>query len=396
MKTSLQTRGESQVDQIVRLARRHLGMDVAFVARFVDGKQVYRALAGDAASFDMTLGDGPALQDTYCTRMVRGDIPRVIPDSEGDSRVRHLPATAEGSVRSYIGVPLRLPDGELYGSFCAVSTAVQPDLRQRDADFLAMLGEILAEQLASETRHQASHAALRTLIDTRSLSIALQPVVDLLTGSPVGMEALARFPAGIGSPDVAFAAAEQVGLRSELETLAVERAFELLPLLGAGQHLAVNLSPDVAMQFALTPPTDVPLDRLVVEITEHAAVESYVAIRDRLRPLRDLGTQLAIDDAGAGFASLRHVVELRPDIIKIDRSLVQGIDADVARRSALTTFVLLALDTGGTVVAEGVETKEELATVAALGVDAAQGYYLARPSTDLAEVARWASGAPLI
>lgn len=396
MKTTLQTIGEGQVDQIVRLVLRHLEMDVAYVARFTGGKQIFRAFAGDAASFGMEMGEGPRLEATYCAKMVAGDIPNVITDTASVRQVRDLPATVAGPIRSYIGVPLHLPDGELYGTFCALSHAAQPDLRDRDAKFMAMLGEILSEQLATETRLQVRHQVFRAVLDTQDISIALQPVVDIMTGRVSSMEALARFPAGAGSPDVAFATAEQVGLRYELEMLAVDRAFALLPLLGADQDLAVNLSPDVAMEFALAPPPGIPLDRLVLEITEHAAVDSYTTIRERLLPLRERGAKLAIDDAGAGFSSLRHIVELRPDIIKIDRSLVQGIDADVARRSVLTTFVLLALDLGSTVIAEGVETKAELATVAALGVDAVQGYLLARPSTDMAAVAAWAAGQTLL
>jgi EAL domain-containing protein (putative c-di-GMP-specific phosphodiesterase class I) len=127
----------------------------------------------------------------------------------------------------------------------------------------------------------------------------------------------------------------------------------------------------------------------VLELTEHQAVVSYAAVRERLAPLRAKGLKLAIDDTGAGFASLRHVVELRPDIIKVDRSLVTSIDTDRARRSVVTTFVLLALDIGATVIAEGVETPSELATVSSLGVDEAQGFLLARPTSNPLAWARW-------
>ena len=137
------------------------------------------------------------------------------------------------------------------------------------------------------------------------------------------------------------------------------------------------------------------LTNLVLEITEHAAVESYSELRSSLQAVREQGLRLAIDDAGAGYASLKHVVELAPDIIKIDRSLVDGVSADRARRSVVSAFVLLALDLGATVVAEGVECRADvLQAVEDLGVDAAQGYLLARPSTSRLQLTKWQAAGP--
>lgn len=262
-------------------------------------------------------------------------------------------------------------------------------------EFLVLLDQLLAEDRARTSRVQSQHAELQRLLDGVGVDIALQPVVDLTSGRCTSVEALARFPASLGPPDAAFALAQAVGLRFELECLAAGTALRVLPLLRPGQSLAINLSPDVAARVVRRAPEDLPVDQVVLEITEHAAVVSYQQIREAIRPLRERGLRLSIDDAGAGFASLRHIVELRPDIIKIDRSLVEGADSDVARRSVITTFVLLALDIGATVVAEGVETYGELEAVATLGVDAAQGYLLARPTTSRDELTRWAGGSLL-
>lgn len=117
--------------------------------------------------------------------------------------------------------------------------------------------------------------------------------------------------------------------------MAAERALEMLPLLSPDTYLAINLAPTVAIELAqrsLEGP-DVTLDRLVVEITEHAAVENYASLRDSLKAARERGLRLAIDDAGAGYASLKHVVELVPDVIKADRSLIDGVYDDRARQS---------------------------------------------------------------
>ena len=395
MKDSLRAT-EDRIDALVRLAQRHLGMDVAFVAEFTGGRQVFRAVAGDATGFGFCVGAGPQLEDTYCHLMVDGHIPSVVPDTGEQPLLTALAATARHPIGAYVGVPVRLADGRLYGSFCGMSRTAGPDLNSRDAAFLSMLGELLADELADAGDLRSQHSALSAVLEHESIGIALQPVVDLVSGRCTSMEALARFGPGFGPPDVTLAVARKVGLGPALERLAARNAVRMLPHLAPDQSLAVNLSPDVAPDLAARLPDDLPLDRLILELTEHAAVECYADVRRSIEPLRERGLLLAIDDAGAGFASLRHIVELRPDIIKIDRSLLAGIDEDPARRSVLTTFVLLALDIGAAVVAEGVETTQELAAVSALGVDAVQGHLIALPSTDPDEVARWAAGQPLL
>jgi EAL domain-containing protein (putative c-di-GMP-specific phosphodiesterase class I) len=221
--------------------------------------------------------------------------------------------------------------------------------------------------------------------------------VDLHTGAILGMEALSRFPDGFGPPDVVFDAAHRAGVGMELERVAARRAFETLPQLGPEVYLAINLAPAVAIELArvaLDTP-DLPVNRLVLEITEHAAVENYAILRDSLAAVRRRGLRLAIDDAGAGYASLQHIVELSPDLIKADRSLVDGVANDQARRSVVRAFVGLAADLDAVVVAEGVERPVDLDTVRGLGVHAAQGYLFARPSIDRTEVGGWiASGLP--
>jgi EAL domain-containing protein (putative c-di-GMP-specific phosphodiesterase class I) len=127
-----------------------------------------------------------------------------------------------------------------------------------------------------------------------------------------------------------------------------------------------------------------------VEITEHRPVACYDDVLAALRPLREQGLHLAVDDTGAGYASFQHVLRLRPESIKLDRSLLSEITTDPARRSLVTAIVLLALDLGATVVAEGVEDEAELCALADLGVHLAQGYLLARPASDAAVQASWA------
>ena len=175
------------------------------------------------------------------------------------------------------------------------------------------------------------------------------------------------------------------GQTCELDELTFLQALAGLPLIPEGVHLSVNASPALLMKPAFREDvltSGLPLDRIVIEITEHARVPSYTDLHDALEPLRERGIRFAIDDTGAGYASLSHVLELHPDIIKLDRALINSLEQDRPRRSLVTALVLLALDVGASVTGEGVETAGQLEAPTTLGVDQAQGYFLARPSTD--------------
>lgn len=378
------------IGRVLALARRHLGMEVAFLAEFTGGRQLYRGLDGDAASFGMRVGEGPELAGTYCRRMTEGTLSNAVPDARADPRVRDLPITEQAGVGAYLGVPVRLADGSLYGSFCCVSHGAAP-LDERDVRFLELLAELVSEPVQRQRERAAERDRLDRLVAAGPPAIAVQPIVDLANGRLCGVEALSRFPAEYGPPDAVFAAAHAIGLGGALERLAAAAAYDLLPQLGHTAYLAINLTPAVAAALATEasgyPDLDCP--RLVLEITEHAAIAEYAALRDRLADLRAQGLRLAIDDAGAGYASLHHVVELAPEIIKVDRSLIDGMAGDRARCAAVAAFTRLAQDMGAVVVAEGVEHPADLAAARDLGVDQAQGYLLARPSLDRGDLARW-------
>ena len=201
------------------------------------------------------------------------------------------------------------------------------------------------------------------------------------TRLPVGYEALARFRSLPPRPPnewFAEAAALELGMQLELATM--ERAIALLPKLPPTAYLSLNTShrtvrsPELIDLLAASP------GRLVVEITEHEPVEDYDELADSLRPLRALGVRIAIDDAGAGYASLRHTLALAPDIVKVDISLTHGIDVDRGRRALASALISFADEMDMTIVAEGIETAAELDTLRELGVRYGQGYHLAEPA----------------
>ena len=321
----------------------------------------------------------------------------MIPDTATDPRVAELPITRAAGIGAFIGVPLRLSDRTLYGTLCGIDHDSDATLGRRDLRFMTMLAELIVADLDEQRRLDRMRIDLTRLIETRGIEIAFQPVVDLATRACLGVEALSRFPAPLDPPEALFVQAERVGLSLELERLAVSEAWKVLPRLGPGQFLAFNVSPTALLELARRghQRTDLPLTSLVVEITEQSVVECYADLRSVLAPLREQGLRIAVDDAGAGYASLHHIVELRPDFIKVDRSLIHGLATDHARKVAVSAFVLLSLDLGATVVAEGVERPRDLAALRDLGVHAAQGYLLGRPSTRRADLSRWAARSPV-
>jgi EAL domain-containing protein (putative c-di-GMP-specific phosphodiesterase class I) len=324
--------------------------------------------------------------------MVAGRIPNAIPNAAEDPLAAALQVTADAGIVSYLGVPVRLADGTLYGSLCAVSHA-ETAVDAKDARWLAMIADLVAEQADADRAQRTAHDRIAGLIAAERIETAVQPIVEILTGRVLGVEALARFPGEFGPPDVVFAAAHAAGVGRELEQLAVRRALKILPLLGRDQYLSVNLDPAVALDLVgrNAHRDDIDFSRIVLEITEHSAVANYAELRSELAAARARGLRIAIDDAGAGYASLQHIVELTPDIIKIDRALVDGLARDTGRRTVAGAFLSLARGVNATVVAEGVEDHADLEAAALMGIEAAQGYLFARPSLDRPDLARWRS-----
>lgn len=372
---------DPKIERVLELARRHLQMDVSFLSEFSGGKQIYREVDGQADSFGIVLGEGPELPTTYCQKMIDGVLPNAVPDSRADHRVQGLTTTIERGIGSYVGVPLRLSDGSLYGTFCCMSHGPE-SLTGRDVAFMAMLADVLVEALDAQRLIERERDLITEILATRSVESVFQPIMDLRGGGIVGFEALSRFPQARNTPGEVFDSAHSVGLGIELEALALGNAVRFLGQIPADAYLAVNLSPVTALVLTeeLFGRVDVDLNRLVLEVTETAAVAGYEELRSSLGPLREQGLRVAIDDAGAGFASLHHIVELRPDVIKVDKSLIQGMAADSSRRSAARAFVALADDLGAVTVAEGVETPPDLDAARALGITCAQGYLIGRPA----------------
>jgi EAL domain-containing protein (putative c-di-GMP-specific phosphodiesterase class I) len=271
----------------------------------------------------------------------------------------------------------------------AVSAARRPlRLRLREAE----------RRLAGSTSPEAAAAAHRlaaavdAVLGAGRLWTVFQPIVCLTTGRLVGAEALSRFPSSERTTEQWFTGAADIGRAVELDLAAIRTALDSSHSLPPGIYVSVNVHPRTLVEPALwrlLAASPIDPGRLVLEVTEHASIEDYDAVLLALASLRSLGIRLAVDDAGAGYASFRHVLRLAPEFIKLDRSLVSTIHADRGRRALATAVVAFAAEMGATVVAEGIESLEELDCVEALGIHAAQGYLFGRPAPDLAAWDAW-------
>jgi EAL domain-containing protein (putative c-di-GMP-specific phosphodiesterase class I) len=231
------------------------------------------------------------------------------------------------------------------------------------------------------------------LEDPDAIRTVLQPVMDLRTGLVAGYEALMRVErVPRRGPDVWLAQAHRNGLGYALEARAIATALEV-PDRPAGRYLALNMSPSSLASEEILRVLPEDLTGIVIEITENELVSDDPALHDALDALRRRGARIAVDDTGAGYAGLTHVVRLRPDIIKLDRALTVDVDSDPAKAALVASFVRYAEEIDAVVCAEGIETLSELERLADLDVAFGQGFGIARPQAPWAQPAETARDA---
>jgi EAL domain-containing protein (putative c-di-GMP-specific phosphodiesterase class I) len=276
------------------------------------------------------------------------------------------------SGRTLVGVLAVSSSGPLDGQRLAtvLPTAVE---------YAALAGAIVGPELVARQRETDLRATIEAIIRRRAFKPVFQPIVELESGRTLAHEALTRFEDG-ERPERRFADAEAMGLGIEMELACMEAAIREAPPAGDGEWLSLNVSPGLVLAPGR-------LDRMleaarvpvVLEITEHVPVTDYLAFR---QAIADVGSSVryAIDDAGAGFSSFRHIVELAPHFVKLDIGLVRGIDADPVRQALVAGMDFFALKTGCTLIAEGIETEAERETLRSLAVELGQGFLLGRPA----------------
>ncbi len=368
----------------VHAAKRHLNADICFLAEFRGDLQFTEKVAQEGRVCRMAEGESVPFSQTYCYQLMAGKIPNIINDAKNDPAVNDLDVTEAMNIGGYIGVPVPLSDGSIYGTLCCVLHS-PAEWGSKDLKYLSILAEIVGAQVEQRRRADRELASKRRrvsrVIRCNRLHMVYQPIVELATGAIVGAESLARFDAAPNrSPDKWFAEASDVGLGLDLELHAVAVALEGRKKLPQRAYLSVNISPDTLMsdQF-LSGAGKMDLKGVVFEITEHQIVRDYEPLCDAIHTLRSCGASIAIDDVGAGYSGLNHILQLQPDMLKLDLALVSGIDDDPSKQALAAAVATFAARTGIQVVAEGIETAREMDALRLLGIRFGQGYHFAKP-----------------
>ena len=314
--------------------------------------------------------------------------PAGAPESLAQRLLAELGRDVEGSsaVSAWIGVA-RIPhDGHdaetmLRASDIALRVAKQTGKNQ----FSVYEGDSLSDWGPGGAR-----SALARVIAGEGLTIHVQPIIDVRSGRPSAYEALARFQSGSGiGPLHWFALAEEVGMRDELELACLREALKLLERRPPDTLLSVNLSGPLLLDPRTHELLDLQpsLDGLIIELTENSLLEDTAGLHAAIAKLGALGILIAIDDMGAGYSGLRQIATVHPTYLKLDRSLIVDIDRDLDRGALISAMIGYAKQTGGYLVAEGVETAAELETLEQLGVTLVQGFFLGRPAPPWADLA---------
>jgi EAL domain-containing protein (putative c-di-GMP-specific phosphodiesterase class I) len=380
----LNTATELSVRRLLRLARERMRTDVTWLAQDNDGMLVIRFLDGDGSLFHLTEGTTLPPTGTYYSAILAGRIPRIIPDTVAEPATAALTSTQRYNIRAYIGQPVTLHDGQIYGVLFCASDHPELSLSDQDVDTMAMLADMVADLVEPYVAAQRRAAAFRhdivTILGDGGPWAVRQPIVDIVGERTVAVEALARFPPGKYDTEEWFDEARAAGCGIEMETDALNAALDLLATLPQDIRLALNASADMITSGALTKVlAGRPYERLIVELTERHRTLDVPSMLSALRDLREGGALLAVDDAGSGYSNLHQILDLGPDIVKLDKRLVSGIDGDPMKRAMCKAFVAFSEEARIMLVAEGVETAAEMRELASLGVRNMQGYYISPP-----------------
>ncbi|GAA3310061.1 EAL domain-containing protein [Arthrobacter ramosus] len=337
-----------------------------------------------------------------------------------NAEMRASPETVEPPLEQLRGLRLQVLEiiDEVLSDSSQATDAVREQLRQHIAAHPGRPEEALLEHLSSlrseqpaphgepddpapqgdpDVQHPASQhpssPRLEAVLRDRMLMTAFQPVFDLARATVVGAEALTRFVSDSGDPaDYWFAEAEDSGLRTDLEFAALESGLEAALKLPPHLFVALKLSPEVCLDPRLPvlfEQTPVAPDRVILEISGTFPQEQATSLDAAVAPLRSAGVRLSIENTGSFFAGASHILRLKPEMIKLDRNLTAALNMDPLRQELVEAEVVFAREIGAALTAQRIETKDELATLAGLGVSLGQGYHLGRPSVQPREWAKW-------
>jgi EAL domain-containing protein (putative c-di-GMP-specific phosphodiesterase class I) len=376
---------QSLLPGLINAAREHLGLEIGFISEFKANRRYFRFIQQPFETPLLRVNSSDPLESSFCQRVVDGRLPRLMKNAMEEPEARSLLKDLGLEVGAHISVPITLADGTLYGTFCCFSSKPDLTLTERDLAFFSVLANLVAsvldQDIATSRVFRDKTRRIEEVMQSDALTSVWQPIVNVAEGRIVGVEALARFPIEPRRPpNIWFEEAAEVGLTPVLEKQALIKGLEILNHLAPDLYVTCNLSAEALLNAEVREPLDqVDLSRVVLEITEHDIVSDYEDLARVLVELRQRGARVAVDDFGAGYASFRHILYLRPDLIKLDISLVRNIDQEDTKRAVVESLIGFARASGQRLIAEGVETDSELQTLRSLGIRTIQGYLLHRP-----------------
>jgi diguanylate cyclase (GGDEF)-like protein len=384
---------EEAAEAIVAELERRTACDFTAVSQLVHGDRLrelatYNRIGGVRRGGALL---GPNLSRNLVARSRQGPWVEDIVPLTDDVRTA---AFSAADITFVAGAPIYAGDKLVGLLSLGVSTAAQrlpmvgkAGLLAATIDYASILSVVAGPALADQREMAEVRSRLEHVLTKREFHPVFQPIVDLESREIVGYEALTRFTDGI-RPDLRFTEAASVGLGPDYELAAIEAALTAASHLPEEAFLTLNVSPGLVLESGrrLRKMIGATRRRLILELTEHVPIHDYAALREAIRKLGDVG--IAVDDAGAGYTSLRHILELRPTFAKLDISLVRGIEADELRQALAAGLDYFSMRSGFHLIAEGVETEDEATALRRLGVEFAQGYLVGRPAPAAEWVAR--------
>ena len=251
-----------------------------------------------------------------------------------------------------------------------------------------------AVAIAEKKKEYEEHGLMETIneiISERNIRLLAQPIFEVATNRIKAYEVLTRGPAGtdLESPLVLFSVARQTGKLFDLEKIVLEKTFKQISENESSQHVFINVTPVTLghplfieeIQTILKKYRGVSAKQVVLEVTEQDPIIQQADFTKNIQLLRQLGFRLAVDDTGIGYSTLSSIIEIMPEIIKVDRSVIQDIDNNSIKESMLKGLLLIAKESGSVVVAEGIENKGEAMVLSRNNVDLAQGFFYGRPAS---------------
>ncbi len=346
--------------------------------RSADGPHRLRAATVIPHDEDVVCLDIPPVSGVGVAIKVEADVARL---------ARGLQAAVAGRVEAVHGAEIATLVDVFIGRSHVV---VDPKLRVERLIYRGVREAAAAARSVAQRDRARQLAQLRASLRDRAVYIEYDPIVVAETGTVFGYEALARgVVRTLRNPEVMFSLAAEGNLHWELSRLCRSKAYEgMHDRLGPDQLLFVNADPQDFADPEFASETATLRDaadgaagshdphQVVIEITERTAITDYPTMRERMRAFRELGYRFAVDDAGSGYSGLGSIANLEPDFIKLDMSLIAGIDANPVKQNLVETMVRFANEQSTRVIAEGVERAEELATLQDLGVHLVQGYFV--------------------